>query len=251
MAQTRGLLVGNIDFPKNYIRQALIAGGFSIEEAEFDTCRGTSHAIIWLQSNTKYKIARDSFLAYQVENHNKLFVKPAPEDAIPAPKRQLNENEHPKIYRVRGNLRKLIRDNDSLKARQAAAASPSVAASSMRATPITDQEQQPTTEQEKQPPTEPERQPPTEPERQPPAEPEQQPPAEPEQQPPAEPEQQSIIPEEEDATVVVQVERSPRMMEPDQGRKRFRSIWQHETEEVEEIEDSQEEESLLHKRQRA
>ena len=125
MAQVQGLLVDNIDFPKNFIRQALIAGGFSIEEAEFDTCRGTSHVIVWLQSKAKFKIARDSFLAYQVESHKKLYVKQALKEATPAPKRQVDEHEHPKISRVRESLARLIRNNDTLRLRQPAASSPS------------------------------------------------------------------------------------------------------------------------------
>lgn len=74
--------------------------------------------IICLQSKKIFKIAQDCFLAYQVENHKKSYVKPAPNDATPAPKRQLDGNEHPKIARVRENLRKLIRDNDALRVRQ-------------------------------------------------------------------------------------------------------------------------------------
>lgn len=131
MAQVRGFVVDNIDFPKKFIRQALIRGGFSIQEVEFDKCRGTSHVIIWLQSKRKYNIAKDCFLAYQVEKHTKLYVKQAPKDATPAPKRHLDENEHPKLYRLGESLRTLIRDNDALKARQAAAAPPSEAGLSL------------------------------------------------------------------------------------------------------------------------
>lgn len=70
--------------------------------------------------------------------------------------------------------------------------------------------------------------------------------------PTAESEQQPVKPEEEDTKGVVPVERSPRMTELDQGRKRSRSIVKHETEEeVERIEDSQEEESSLRKRRGA
>lgn len=117
MAAVQGLVVDSIDFPKKLIPEALIAGGFSIEEGEFDKWRHTSPVVNWLQSKKIFKIAKDCFLVYQVENDKKLYVKPAPNDATPAPKPQLDGNEHLKIARVRENLRKLIRDNDALRHR--------------------------------------------------------------------------------------------------------------------------------------
>lgn len=118
--QVTGLLITNFDFPRPLIRDAMVGGGFSITDEEY-VPRQNGSLIIWLQSKSKYKQAKNCLAGYQLQGHKKLWAGPLPKDSQtrPAPAREPYA-EYPKIKSVQEELRKLVSAYDAAQAGQPA-----------------------------------------------------------------------------------------------------------------------------------